>query len=805
MLKRAAKPENAQPAAKRKLTRAERKQIETIIRQAKGDGKPHTVQDSIPFRNLYPDGLCRLDDRLFSKTIVYEDVNYRLAGPDDQRDIFERLCDFYNGYDPSIGVQMTLSSRHEDKNGNLFGMDAQGDALDDMRMEASGILQMQYERGNNGFVKSKYVTLTIEAENLPAARARFSRIEADTLNRFKVMGAGARVLDGKERLALLHGLLHPEGGQFAFEWDRLPASGLSVKDFIAPSSFEFGETRRFRIGEMYGAVSFLQILAPEIQDRILTDFMDVEGNLLVTMHIRGINQNEAIKMVKRKITDLDAMKIQEQKKAARSGYDLDILPSDLSTYGGAAKNLLQDLQSRNERMFNMTFLMLHLAPTKQKLEIAVSQSASIAQTHNCILTRLDFQQEDGLMSSLPLGLNRIKIERSLTTSALAVFIPFVTQELFMGGGAMYYGLNALSNNMILLDRKQSRCPNGLVFGTPGSGKSMSCKREITYVMLTTKDNVIICDPEDEYSPLVNRLGGQVIRLSPNSRDYVNPLDINLNYSEEENPLTLKSDFVLSFCELIMGSKTGLEAIEKTVIDRAVQMIYQPYFADPRPENMPVLGDLLDALMAQGIPEAERVAQALDLYVNGSLNFFNHRTTVDIRNRLVCFDIKGLGKNLKKPGMLIVQDAVWNTVTVNRSIGRATWYFVDEFHLLLRGEVGSWSVEIWKRFRKWGGIPTGITQNIKDLLASPEIENIFENSDFVYLLNQASGDRKILCERLNISTQQAAHISNAGPGEGLIFFGNVILPFVDDFPKDNELYSIMTTKLGETGKGENEHE
>ena len=796
MLKRAAKPENAQPAAKRKLTRAERKQIETIIRQAKGDGKPHTVQDSIPFRNLYPDGLCRLDDRLFSKTIVYEDVNYRLAGPDDQRDIFERLCDFYNGYDPSIGVQMTLSSRHEDKNGNLFGMDAQGDALDDMRVEASGILQMQYERGNNGFVKSKYVTLTIEAENLPAARARFSRIEADTLNRFKVMGAGARVLDGKERLALLHGLLHPEGGQFAFEWNWLPASGLSVKDFIAPSSFEFGETRRFRIGEMYGAVSFLQILAPEIQDRILTDFMDVEGNLLVTMHIRGINQNEAIKMVKRKITDLDAMKIQEQKKAARSGYDLDILPSDLSTYGGAAKNLLQDLQSRNERMFNMTFLMLHLAPTKQKLEIAVSQSASVAQTHNCILTRLDFQQEDGLMSSLPLGLNRIKIERSLTTSALAVFIPFVTQELFMGGGAMYYGLNALSNNMILLDRKQSRCPNGLVFGTPGSGKSMSCKREITYVMLTTKDNVIICDPEDEYSPLVNRLGGQVIRLSP-SRDYVNPLDINLNYSEEENPLALKSDFVLSFCELIMGSKTGLEAIEKTVIDRAVQMIYQPYFADPRPENMPVLGDLLDALMAQGIPEAERVAQALDLYVNGSLNFFNHRTTVDIRNRLVCFDIKGLGKNLKKPGMLIVQDAVWNTVTVNRSIGRATWYFVDEFHLLLKEEqTAAYSAEIWKRFRKWGGVPTGATQNPKDLLSSPEIENILENSDFIYLLNLSAGDRKLMTERLNISAEQLAYVTNADPGSGLLFFQNVILPFRDEFPKDTELYKLLTTKPSE---------
>ena len=738
--------EKAEKPAKRKLTRAERRQIEAVIRQAKGDGKAHTVQDSIPFQNMFPDGLCRLEGGTFSKTIAFEDVNYRLAGPEDQRSIFESLCDFYNGYDPSIGVQVSLDSRSGGSAADeLFGIRKQGNDLDPIRDEAVDILRMQYRRGNNGYVKSKYVTLTIEAETLPAARARFARIETDTLNRFKVMGAAAHVLDGKERLELLYNILHPEGGQFAFEWDWLPA----------------------------------------------------DGNIMVTMHIRGINQNEAIKMVKRKITDLDAMKIQEQKRAVRSGYDMDILPSDLSTYGGAAKDLLTDLQSRNERMFNMTFLVLHTAETRQKLEIAISQAASVAQTYNCLLTRLDFQQEDGLMSSLPLGLNRIKIERSLTTSALAVFVPFVTQEVFMGGDAMYYGLNALSNNMILLDRKQSRCPNGLVFGTPGSGKSMSCKREITFIMLMTQDNVIICDPEDEYSPLVKRLGGQVIRLSPSSTDYVNPLDINLNYSEEENPLALKSDFVLSFCELIMGSKTGLEAIEKTVIDRAVQMIYQPYFADPRPENMPILGDLMNALLSQHIPEADRVAQALDLYVNGSLNFFNHRTTVDISNRLVCFDIKGLGKNLKKPGMLIVQDAVWNTVTINRAIGRSTWYFVDEFHLLLKEEqTAAYSAEIWKRFRKWGGIPTGATQNPKDLLSSPEIENILENSDFIYMLNQAAGDRKILAERLNISSEQLAYVTNSEPGHGLLFFNNVILPFADDFPKDTELYKLLTTKPSE---------
>ena len=483
----------------KKLTRAQKKEIDAVIRKYKGDGKPRTAQATIPYEAIYPDGVCRIDRRTFSKCIAFEDISYQLAQPETRTAIFEHLCDLYNYVDASIHVQLSFLNRKVDpvQYAKSFEIAPQGDDFDDIRAEYTAILQKQLASGNNGIVKTKYLTFTIEADNLKTARARLTRIGLDLLGYFKTMGCVAHVMDGQARLEVLHGIFHPDGEPFRFDWDWLAPSGLSVKDFIAPSSFEFGETRRFRMGEMYGAVSFLQILAPEIQDRILTDFMDVEGNLLVTMHVRGINQNEAIKMVKRKITDLDAMKIQEQKKAARSGYDLDILPSDLSTYGGAAKNLLQDLQSRNERMFNMTFLMLHLAPTKQKLEIAVSQSASVAQTHNCILTRLDFQQEDGLMSSLPLGLNRIKIERSLTTSALAVFVPFVTQEVFMGGDAMYYGLNALSNNMILLDRKQSRCPNGLVFGTPGSGKSMSCKREITFIMLMTQDNVIICDPEDE--------------------------------------------------------------------------------------------------------------------------------------------------------------------------------------------------------------------------------------------------------------------------------------------------------------------
>ena len=797
------KPEAAPVKAGRKLTAAERREIRKVIEAAKGDGKPHSAQDTLPFRQMYPDGLCRLDDTTWSRCIEFEDVNYQLAGQDDQTAIFEALCDMYNAHDASIGMELTLICRKVNRADfrKRIEIAAQGDAFDGVRALYTEMLRAQLEHGNNGMVKTKFLVLTVEAGDIRIARARFSRITLDALGHFKAMGALAKALDGREWLEVLHGVLHPDGERFSFEWDWLAPSGLHVKDFIVPSSFRFGEARRFRMGAKYGAASFLQITAPELNDRVLADLLDTDSSIFVSLHIRSMDQNEAIKTVKRKITDLDSMKIDAQKRAAREGFDIDILPSDLATYAGEAKNILRDLQSRNERMFLMTFLVVNVADTRQKLENDILRASSVAQKHNCHLVRLDFHQEQCFGSALPLGLNHVKFQRGLTTSSVAIFVPFISQELFQGGEALYYGLNATSGNMILADRKQLKTPNGLILGTPGSGKSFSAKREILNVFLVTKDDIIICDPEAEYFPVVHRLGGQVIKISPTSSQYVNPMDMSLNYSEDDSPLALKSDFILSFCELAAGGRNGLEPVEKTVIDRAVRTVYRPYLADPKPENVPILKDLYDEILRQPEPEAKRIAAALELYVHGSLNVFNHRTNVDINNRLVCFDIKELGKQLKTLGMLVIQDQVWNRVTVNRSEGKSTRYYVDEFHLLLRGEVGSWSVEIWKRFRKWGGIPTGITQNIKDLLASPEIENIFENSDFIYLLNQASGDRKILCERLNISTQQAAHISNAGPGEGLIFFGNVILPFADRFPQDNELYSIMTTRPGETAAEE----
>ena len=776
------------------LSAEEKKQLVAQKKKhKKGKKVPKSAQQTIPYVEMCRDGVCKVNARLYTKTIRFSDINYQLAQNEDKTAIFENWCDFLNYFDSSIFVQLSFINQQTNitEFKKQINIPPQQDDFNDIRTEYSDMLQAQLTKGNNGLLKRKYITFGIEADSLRAAKPKLERIEADILNNFKSLGVKTEPLSGYERLKVLHDVFNLDAGEpFRFSFDMVARTGLSSKDFIAPTSFDFREGKCFKMGKTIGAVSFLQILAPELNDRMLADFLDMDSNITVNFHIRTIDQAKAIKSIK--------MKIEEQKKAVRSGYDMEIIPSDLATYGGEAKRLLQDLQTRNERLFLVTILIMNTATTRQKLENAVFQTASIAQKYNCALKRLDFQQEEGLMSSLPIGINQVEIERALTTSSTAVFIPFTTQELFQSGEALYYGLNALSNNMIMVDRKQLKNPNGLILGTPGSGKSFSAKREMTNAFLITEDDIIVCDPEAEYFPLVQKLGGQVIRVSPVSPDYINPLDINLNYSEEENPLTLKSDFILSMCELIVGGKEGLQPVEKTIIDRSVRMVYQDFLADPVPEKMPILEDLYNVLREQKEPEAQRIATALEIYVHGSLNVFNHRTNVDVNNRFVCYDIKELGKQLKKLGMLIVQDQVWNRVTVNRAQHKSTRYYMDEFHLLLKEEqTAAYSVEIWKRFRKWGGIPTGITQNVKDLLASREIENIFENSDFVYLLNQASGDRKILSAALNISPSQQNYVTNSNAGEGLIFYGSTIVPFKDDFPKDTTLYRLLTTKPEET--------
>lgn len=787
------------------LNKEEQRAVRKVIRDAqRNDGIPKTAQQSIPFDRMFPDGICRVGLDYYTKTIQYEDINYQLAQQEDKTEIFEEWCSFLNFFDSSVCFQLSFSNMATDVSDfeKSIAISHKNDGFDDVRDEYSEVLLHQMEAGNNGLTKTKYLTFGIHAESMKNAKPRLIHIETDILNNFKRLGVQARTLNGSERLEVMHRQFHMgDDAKFNFDWKYLTSSGLSVKDFIAPSSFAFPTGRYFQIGEMYGCMSFLSIDASDISDRLLADFLSMESSQVVTMHIQSVDQNEAIKTIKHTITELDRSKIEEQKKAVRAGYDMDIIPSDLATYGKDAKALLKELQSQNERMFLLTFLVMNTGKTKQELENNVFQAASIAQKHNCNLVRLDYQQEQGLMSTLPLANNLIEIQRGMTTSSTAIFVPFTTQELFQSGNeALYYGLNALSNNMIMVDRKKLKNPNALILGTPGSGKSFSAKREIANSFLVTDDDIIISDPESEYSPLVARFGGQVIKISPTSDQYINPMDINMNYSDDDNPIALKADFILSLCELIVGNKDGLRPVEKTVIDRCIRQIYQKYFENPGPEHMPILEDLYHSLLEQEEPEARHVATALEIYVTGSLNVFNHRTNVELTNRLVCYDIKDLGKQLKKIGMLVVQDQVWGRVTENRSQGKSTRYYMDEMHLLLREEqTAAYTVEIWKRFRKWGGIPTGITQNVKDLLASKEVENIFENSDFIYMLNQAVGDRQILAKQLNISPHQLSYVTHSGEGEGLLFYGNVILPFVDRFPTNTELYRIMTTRLSEVSE------
>ena len=785
-----------------KLSKEEVKATSNMIRATEKKYKNvNSAQKTIPYLEMYKDGICRVSKDYYTKTICFNDINYQLARNEDKNAIFQEFCNIHNYFDDSLNVQFTYMNMHDnaDTYKQCIHIEDQDDEFNDIRREFVEMLRNQLERGNNGLVRLKYLTFGVTEKQTSTAKSRLHHLEAELIGNFKRMGVKAYGLNGYERLEVLHRAFNPNAdNKFMFDWKARVRTGMSTKDAIAPSSFNFAKKNVFQMGDYFGCTSFIDVISTEVSDRMLTDYLNIDENIFVNIHLKSWEQQAAVKWVKLKNTSVNAMKIDEQKKAARAGYDIDILPPDLVSYAEEIKRVLADLQSRNERFFVATITVTCFAKSTKKLDLLVNQVKSITQKHNCKLVPLDWLQEQALMSAVPLGYNEVELNRNLTTSAASVFIPFTTQELFQPDGeALYYGLNALSDNLIMADRKQLKNPNGLILGTPGSGKSFAGKREFSNAFLTTSDDIIICDPEGEYYPIVNALHGQLIKISPNSTQYINPMDISTEYSDDDDPVTLKSDFLLSLCELVVGGKYGLSATERSIIDRCVKKVYDEYFKNPVPENMPILEDFYNALRSIDLPEAQHVASSLELYVTGSLNLFNHRTNIDINNRLVCFDIKEVGKNLRKLAMLIVQDQVWNRVTINRAAKKSTRYYIDEFHLLLKEEqTASYSVEIWKRFRKWGGIPTGMTQNVKDLLASKEIENILDNSDFIYMLNQASGDREILAQKLGISEHQLSYVTSSGQGSGLLFFGDTILPFVDNFPKDTKLYKVMTTKLEE---------
>ena len=755
-----------------------------------------SAQQTIPYVRMLPDGVCQLPGGLYTKTVEYEDINYSVASTEDQTAIFSGWSSFLNYFDSSLPFQLSfINRRSHSRSRYKVNIPQAEDDFNSVRAEFTGMLKNQIARSNNGIERSKYITFGIPAESLDEARPRLERVEADVMSNFKRLGVPSEPMDGRARLALLHGQMHPGSREpFRFSWGDIAKTGLSTKDFIAPDSFDFRQPRLFRMGQYWGAASYLQILASELSDKLLAEILELDAEMTVTLHIQTVDQLKAIKTIKGKISDIGKMKVEEQRKAVRAGYDPDILPPDLITFSKDAAELLADLQSRNERMFLLTFTVVNLAPTRQRLENDIFTVGGIAQKYNCTLKRLDWQQEQGFVSSLALGGNEVEIQRGMTTSSTAVFIPFMTRELRMAGPSLYYGMNALSHNVIMADRKKLKSANGLYLGSTGSGKSFAAKRELLNVFLTIpQDRIIIVDPMGEYAPLVRRLGGQVIEIAPDSPNHINPMDIQMGGNDEDSPLSMKADFLLSLCELVVGGKEGLQPIEKTVIDRCVRLVYRDLALGVGDGRMPLLQDLYEELLKQPEPEARRVATALELYCTGSLNLFNHPTNVKTDCRVVCIVLKGMGDNLRKIAMHVTNEFVNSSVNTNYQSGISTWCYFDEFHVLLRDQLtASYFVSIWQMLRKRGCVPSALTQNVKHLLASPEIQNILDNTDFMILLSQAQSDQAILAKQLGISEHQLSYITHSNSDEGLLFYGNVTIPFMDRFPR-GEIYDLLTTR------------
>lgn len=793
-----------------KLDRATKKELERMVRKAKLKGEiPESAQETIPYKMPYPDGVFESADGYFTQTIAFDDITYQLLDNDPKNMLFERWCRLNNFFDQEIHFQWNYGNMELDKEeySKEFIIKKQKDEFNVVRKEYSDMLVNRFAKGTNNLHKERYLTYGIQASDYKTAKRKLSKITKNLEKHYKKLGSKCKVLDGYERLELLFRIFHPATSEkLLWNFDMPVKTGLSSKDFIAPSSFSFksgpelNATKYFRSGDRVGAVSYLSIFASDMEDRIVSDILSLDSNVWISIHADALPRDEALQLAKDNLTSVQAMIIDEQKSAVASGYDMDILPPEMETYRDAGEKLYHDLQRKDEQLFIVTITIVQTAETRKKLEDNIFELEGILKPYQCRLVRLDNRQEQGYMSALPLGNNNIEVKRTFSTTDLAIFIPFTTKELYASSG-QYYGVNSLSNNVIMVNRKKLVNPNALVFGMPGFGKTFFVKREILDMFLKTSDDRLIIDPEGEYRWIVKLLRGQIVRVALNSPVHINPMEINLFAQNEEDkdydPIAEKCNFVVSMCELILGDKAYLGKREVAVIDEACKKVYSRFAENPVPENMPILGDLYDELRSiQGEKReiAMNLSIALSRYVTGSLSYFNHRSNVNINSRLVCFDLKEMDANQRDLTMLIIQETIWDRVAANRAKKRFTWVDIDEFHLLLRNPLtAAYSVEIYKRFRKWGGVICGITQNIKDLFRSPEIQNILDTTNFIAMLNQSGDDARLLSEHLELSEEEESYIKSGEPGKGLLWVEGVKVPFEDDFPKNTICYKVMTTK------------
>lgn len=764
-----------------------------------------TIQETIPYLAACgEDGIFELVPGMFSRMYAFSDINYHTATEEDQTGFLIRYSQLLNRFDASVRCQIVLNNKNVDMRG--FRKDCllsmRGDGLDDYRREYNAIVASKMEEGRNNLKKERYLAVSIEAENLDAAKHAFSRLDPEIVNSFKEIGGSrAEALTTAERLEVLHDIYNigHERGRLP-ELEALHRMGASSKDLVAPSGFHF---RRdwFMMGGMYCRVMYLMDLPNTLSDKFVTELSSVNCNLVISINLEIIRQDKAVKLVRHQMLNINSNMQLAQQTASKNGYSMDLVPQDLKQAQEEANDLLRNLTGRNQKMFRMTFTVLVFGRDYEDLQANTEILISTGRKYLCSLKKLNYQQEDGLNATLPYCFNRLTIKRTLTTDSTIIFSPFDTQELMQPKG-MYYGQNATSHNLIIFNRESSQNGNGWILGTPGSGKSFAAKEEMANAFLNTEDDILIIDPEREYSPLVKAFGGSIVRIAPGSRYHLNPLDMDKDYGDDDDPIVLKSDFILSLCESVIGGRYGLTPSQHAIIDRVVLIIYRDYLNHGFDRYyLPTLLDFEHCLEAQPEREARELALAFEIYTKGSLDVFAHESNVDINNRFVVYDIKDIGSNIKTMAYLVVLDNIWNRVVTNRKKGKKTWIYMDEIYILLDGHDESINFvrQIFSRGRKWGAKTTGITQNVEPLLQNTVVTTMLSNSAFIQLLNQAPVDRDILATLLHISPTQVSFINNAPPGQGVLYIqGQGIIPFRNNFSKQlaPKLYSVMTSKPDE---------
>ena len=767
--------------------------LQRLFKQDKEKYKvPKRVQDIVPIKQIWNDGIF-LSGNKFSKSFAFSDINYQVASREDKEHLFLTYSELLNSLDSGATTKITVNNhrmQREALEGNIL-MAMQGDALDMYRKEYNDMI-LDKSTGSNGIMQQKYITISVVKKDVEEARTYFARIGAELVSHFAALGSKCEPMDATARLRVLHDFYRAgEESAFHFNSKDMMRKGHNFKDYICPDSIERHKDYII-VGKKYCRVIYLKDYAAYIKDSMLSELTEINRNLMLSIDVIPIPTDEAVREVERRLLGVETNITNWQRRQNANNNFSAVIPFDMELQRTEAKEFLNDLTSRDQRMMFAVLTMVHMADSLEQLDADTEAILATARKHMCQMAPLTFQQMDGLNTVLPIGVRKIAAFRTLTTESLAVFIPFKAQEI-MDEDGVYYGENAISHNLILCNKANLLNQSAFLLGVPGSGKSFTAKQIITFLMLNTQDDILICDPEGEYAPLVEAMGsiGSIIRVSAGGRDRLNAMYMVDGYGEND-PIVVKSEFILSLIEQIDNKGVGPQ--HKSIIDRCIRAVYQEA---AETGIVPTLSTLREKLLAQPEPEAHQIALSLELYTTGSLDIFGKQSTVNLDKRVVVFDIHGLGSQLKPAGLLVITDTMLNRVSLNAKNGRRTHIFIDEFHVVYQNEYSAMFFDsAWRQFRKRNAYPTAITQNVEYLQDSVAASTMLSNSEFIVMLNQAASDRDRLAKLLNISAEQLSYITNADAGCGLIRYGSALVPFVNRFPKDTKLYQLMTTRPGE---------